>query len=108
MTGPPRTPELGGSTSDSIAWPAIAASTALPPRLSTFNPACAASGLAAMTKGSVVAATGAVRGACAAAQADMARLAKAAARLRKRRMPLRLAQQEWRFKTIPLRSAAGE
>ncbi len=42
-------PELCGSTSDSIAWTAIAASTALPPRLRTLSPAWAASGLAAIT-----------------------------------------------------------
>ena len=55
MKAPPPTPELCGSTSDSIAWTAIAASTALPPRFSTFSPAWAASGLAAMTNGSVAA-----------------------------------------------------
>src|SRR5690349_4641719 len=53
MNAPPPTPELCGSTSDSIACTAIAASTALPPRLRTLRPASAASGLAAMTNGSV-------------------------------------------------------
>ena len=53
MKAPPPTPELCGSTSDSIAWTATAASTALPPRFSTLRPACAASGLAAMTNGCV-------------------------------------------------------
>ena len=53
MKAPPPTPELCGSTSDSIAWTAIAASTALPPRFSTLSPAWAASGLAAMTNGCV-------------------------------------------------------
>ena len=38
MKAPPPTPELCGSTSDSIACTAIAASTALPPRFSTFEP----------------------------------------------------------------------
>src|SRR3954447_21341854 len=52
MKAAPPTPELCGSTSDSIAWTAIAASTALPPRLRTFRPARAASGLAAITNGS--------------------------------------------------------
>ncbi len=49
-------PELCGSTSESIAWTAMAASTALPPRFSTSYPACAASGFAAMTKASSFAA----------------------------------------------------
>src|SRR5690242_9079282 len=50
MNAPPPRPELCGSTSDSMAWTAMAASTALPPRSSTSMPARAANGLAAMTK----------------------------------------------------------
>ena len=51
MKAPPATLELCGSTSESIACMAIAASTALPPRFSTLRPARVARGLAAMTNG---------------------------------------------------------
>jgi hypothetical protein len=62
MNAPPPIPELCGSTSESIAWMAIAASTALPPRFRTLSPAWVASGLAAIEKGSaVVTRAGAVR-----------------------------------------------
>src|SRR5689334_21777656 len=113
MKAPPPTPELCGSTSDSIAWTAIAASTALPPRFRTLSPACAAKGLAAMTNGSLAGAAAlgfAVGHDCAAGatvQEPRVARARAGSRWRKRRMATRLAQREWRFKTIPLERRAG-
>src|SRR5258708_5331579 len=49
MKAPPPRPELCGSSSPSTAWIATAASTAEPPRRSTFSPASTASGSAAAT-----------------------------------------------------------
>src|SRR5437870_479283 len=106
MKAPPPTPELCGSTSESIACTATAASTALPPRFSTLRPAWAASGLAAMTNGPSVAATGGAAGAL--AQEPRAMSARAERSLLNGRIPDRLAEEEWRFKSIPLRSRAGE
>ena len=109
MKAPPPTPELCGSTRHSMAWTAIAASTALPPRFRTLSPACAASGLAAMTNG-------AVGRSCAGATAravgaQRARGQRARGRKRAcgaRAWPRRLAEDEWRSQSIPLRSRAGE
>ena len=49
MKAPPPRPELCGSTRPSTACTATAASSAEPPARSTFSPALAASGLAAVT-----------------------------------------------------------
>src|ERR1700722_1414107 len=65
MKTPPRTPELCGSTSPSIAWMATAASAALPPWRRTSAPASAASGLAAATIAVVLVAAGARASSCA-------------------------------------------
>ncbi len=51
MKAPPPRPEDCGSVRPSTAWIATAASTAEPPRASTFIPASTASGLAADTNG---------------------------------------------------------
>src|SRR5437868_8340854 len=103
MNAPPPTPELWGSTSESIACTATAASTALPPRFSTFKPARAASGLAAITNGSAArVAAGAL------AQVPRTTRLRRARILLNRRIPDRLADEEWRFKSIPLRRRAGE
>src|SRR5437588_567938 len=107
MKAPPPTPELCGSTSESIACTAIAASTALPPRFSTLSPACAASGLAAMTNGSAAWLAAIGRAAIAPVNEPAAISAKAKRSLRNTDMPTRLAEEEWRFKSIPLRSRAG-
>src|SRR4051794_20981439 len=90
MKATPPMPELCGSTRLSIAWTAIAASTALPPRFRTFSPASAASGLAAMTNGEsaeVSAATGCAAGA---AMHDARPRARAPISVRNKRMAKRL------------------
>lgn len=51
MKAPPPKPEDCGSVRPSTAWIATAASTAEPPRASTFIPASTARGLAADTNG---------------------------------------------------------
>src|SRR3954451_8145995 len=112
MKAPPPTPELWGSTSDSIACTAIAASTALPPRLRTLRPPSAASGLATITNGCVAFASAAAWGAGAAAQAVNPTHASAVTRLRNRRIARRLAQrparvhERWRACRFALRGAA--
>src|SRR3954469_11480010 len=105
MNAPPPTPELCGSTRLSIAWMAMAASTALPPRLRTLSPACAASGLAAMTKGSSADAVAATGWAAGAAMHDVRPTARTQANSRNRRM-VRAYHDEWRSQSFPLRSAA--
>src|SRR4051812_16309005 len=90
MNAPPPTPELCGSTSDSIAWTAIAASTALPPRFSTLSPASAASGLAAITNGESAKAAAATGCAAGAAMHEVKPRATTLISVRNRRMAKRL------------------
>src|SRR6478672_5465096 len=106
MKAPPPIPELCGSTRPSMAWTATAASTALPPRFSTFRPACAARGLAAITNGESAEAVLADRAGVGAHEAR-ATSARTQTSWRSKGMNRRLAEEEWRFKSIPLRSRAG-
>src|SRR6185295_9649800 len=105
MKAPPPTPELCGSTRLSIAWTAIAASTALPPRLSTLSPAWAASGFAAMTNGESAGAADAVGGAAGAPMHDPKPRMSRQASLRNRRIR-RAYHDEWRSQSFALRSPA--